>query len=405
MRGSMFGFFSSRRNRIIDSYLLAMIRSGKQEIDVPELYFEAACRYALDNGGKLYDDMRDSIIFDKVFHGENYSIFFHIGRRGKGTNITINKQPSAYDIVHEDILATVERGKQAIAQGRAKNRTNQADADPRSSSALAEATRAEATRAEAARVEAARVEAARAEAARAEAARAEAARAEAARVEAARVEAARVEAARAEAARVEAARVEAARVEAGRAEAARAEAARVEAARVEAGRAEAARAEAARAEAARAEAARVEAARREQRQIHAEHPASAPTQSASVFRHHVLESLRSRKVTKFELAAAQEFLSFFAERATPVPPKIEEHDARLICFGFFDLNGTGIILTLAVLVGNEATIYVAGTLPVPQGELPTSFLRANAQELSAFLEDRFSEFRDSVVVHIVDRKG
>jgi hypothetical protein len=68
-------FFTDRRNRLVEGYLSRKARAGVAEAEVAGLYFEAACRYAQDNGGKLCPDMRDSIIFDKVIDGENYSGF------------------------------------------------------------------------------------------------------------------------------------------------------------------------------------------------------------------------------------------------------------------------------------------------------------------------------------------
>lgn len=89
------GFFSTRRNNIVEARLRQMIASTKGEADFPDVHFDAAARYAQDHGGILYDDMGKSIIFDKVIDGENYSVFFHVGRGGRGTNVTLTKQPSA----------------------------------------------------------------------------------------------------------------------------------------------------------------------------------------------------------------------------------------------------------------------------------------------------------------------
>ncbi|MBY5453926.1 hypothetical protein HFO91_30575 [Rhizobium leguminosarum] len=96
------GFFSNRRNKIIDGYLQDMIRAGVSEKSLENLYFEAASRYAQDNGGKLYPDTPGSIIFDKTLNGSNYSIFFMIGRGGKGVHITLTKQRSSYELASED---------------------------------------------------------------------------------------------------------------------------------------------------------------------------------------------------------------------------------------------------------------------------------------------------------------
>lgn len=101
------GFFSKRRNAIIEAHLEQMVKSGTSEKDVPGLFFDAACRYGQDNGGKLYDDMRDSIIFDKVLGGNNHSVFFLVGRGGKGTNITLTKRRSSLDLAREEAEAFV----------------------------------------------------------------------------------------------------------------------------------------------------------------------------------------------------------------------------------------------------------------------------------------------------------
>ena len=65
------GFFSNRRDKLVESQIRQMLERGISEADVPNLYFEAACRYAQDHGGTLYPDTSDSIIFDKKIAGEN----------------------------------------------------------------------------------------------------------------------------------------------------------------------------------------------------------------------------------------------------------------------------------------------------------------------------------------------
>lgn len=93
------GFFSNRRNSIVEGTLMKMVHQGRVTADIPDLYFEAACRYAEDNGGKVYDDTADSVIFDKLIGGENYSIFFMKERRIGGTHIRMTRQPSAFEIM------------------------------------------------------------------------------------------------------------------------------------------------------------------------------------------------------------------------------------------------------------------------------------------------------------------
>jgi hypothetical protein len=104
------GFFSNRRNRIVESYLDSRVRSGTLDADIPNLYFAGACRYAQDHGGTLYPDMQDSIIFDKEIGGDNYSVFFLVGRGGKGVNITLTKQRHSFEIAKENADEYVRRG-------------------------------------------------------------------------------------------------------------------------------------------------------------------------------------------------------------------------------------------------------------------------------------------------------
>jgi hypothetical protein len=112
----MFGLFAARRNKIVGSYLENMVRSGVLEADVPDLYFEAACRYAQDHGGKLYDDMRDSIIFDKELFGQNYSVFFHVGRGRKGVNITLTRRRPSAEIASEEAEEFVRQANASVDQ-------------------------------------------------------------------------------------------------------------------------------------------------------------------------------------------------------------------------------------------------------------------------------------------------
>lgn len=97
------GFFSNRRNKIVEDYLKQMVNRELTEADIPDLYFEAACKYAQENGATLYPDMRDSILFDKVIDGSNYSVLFMVGRRKGGTNVTLTKGHSAYDIARREL--------------------------------------------------------------------------------------------------------------------------------------------------------------------------------------------------------------------------------------------------------------------------------------------------------------
>jgi hypothetical protein len=53
--------------------------------------------------------MRDSIVFDRVLDGENYSVFFMVGRGGRGVNVTLTKQRSASDMMSEHVDAVVNR--------------------------------------------------------------------------------------------------------------------------------------------------------------------------------------------------------------------------------------------------------------------------------------------------------
>lgn len=112
------GFFANRRNRLVEGYLNKMVEKDRTEANIGSLYFEAACQYAQDNGGKLYPDMRDSIIFDKVIGGKNYSIMFMVGRNRSGTNITVNQRQTAFEIAQQEAEQFVEsvRSRSSDAQ-------------------------------------------------------------------------------------------------------------------------------------------------------------------------------------------------------------------------------------------------------------------------------------------------
>ena len=45
--------------------------------------------------------MRDSIVFDSIINGENYSVFFMAGRGGRGVDVTLTKRRSASELVSE----------------------------------------------------------------------------------------------------------------------------------------------------------------------------------------------------------------------------------------------------------------------------------------------------------------
>jgi hypothetical protein len=96
------GLFSNRRNRIVEKHLRLLIAAGVSDAELPDLYFEAACGYAKDNGGKQYPDSMDSIIFDKVIDGQNYSIFFLKIRRGGGTSVTLTESRPSFEIAREN---------------------------------------------------------------------------------------------------------------------------------------------------------------------------------------------------------------------------------------------------------------------------------------------------------------
>lgn len=84
----------------VEKYILGMIRSGNRDEDFPNLVYDAARSYTKSNGGSCYSDTPGICSLDKEFNGENYYITFMKGRRA--TNITLRKQPTAYDIVEED---------------------------------------------------------------------------------------------------------------------------------------------------------------------------------------------------------------------------------------------------------------------------------------------------------------
>lgn len=108
------GIFSNRRNKIVDDQLKSMLEGGKSEAEMPNLYFDAARRYAMDHGGRSYPDTPEDIIFDKEISGRKYSIFFTVGRRRKGTSITITQQSSSYDIAREEAEEFVRRANESL---------------------------------------------------------------------------------------------------------------------------------------------------------------------------------------------------------------------------------------------------------------------------------------------------
>lgn len=112
----LMGFFKNRRDRIVNGYLSGMVVSGVSERTITNLHFAAAVRYAQDNGGVLYPDARDSIIFDKIIHGRNYSVFF-LGRNGN-VYVRLTEQHSAADIVAEHVDQVVARVKASFKEPR-----------------------------------------------------------------------------------------------------------------------------------------------------------------------------------------------------------------------------------------------------------------------------------------------
>lgn len=108
----LMGFFKNRRNRIIDGYLSGMVVSGVFSRTITNLHFAAAARYGQDNGGVIYPDMRDSITFDKIIHGRNYSVFF-LERNGN-VHVTLTDRRSTADLASEHADRVVAEVNAAI---------------------------------------------------------------------------------------------------------------------------------------------------------------------------------------------------------------------------------------------------------------------------------------------------
>lgn len=83
------GFFSKRRDRIIEQELARLSASGRTEGIARHIHFDAARRYAQDHGGTLWDDMRDSISFDTKIGDQAYRVMFMEVSPGGGTDITL----------------------------------------------------------------------------------------------------------------------------------------------------------------------------------------------------------------------------------------------------------------------------------------------------------------------------
>jgi len=81
------GFFSNRRNRIIEKAIKSLVASGRTEADFPQIYFDAARRYAHDHGAEDDREYPDVIGFTKEFCGEERFIMFSKMWSGGGTNI------------------------------------------------------------------------------------------------------------------------------------------------------------------------------------------------------------------------------------------------------------------------------------------------------------------------------
>lgn len=79
----------SRRNNVVEKHLIKMAESGKSETTIPNLYFEAACAYAKDHGGKLYEDTQDAISATITLRGKFYSVTFLKDRQLGGTYVTL----------------------------------------------------------------------------------------------------------------------------------------------------------------------------------------------------------------------------------------------------------------------------------------------------------------------------
>ena len=89
------GFFSRRREAIINGILTDMVRKGERDRDVPGIFLDAALRFGQDHGGVLYADMSDSITFNIKIDNRPFSVFVFRGRTGKGANFTLTDKSVA----------------------------------------------------------------------------------------------------------------------------------------------------------------------------------------------------------------------------------------------------------------------------------------------------------------------
>lgn len=90
------GFFANRRNRLLDQAITSLIASGRKEADFPNIYYDAARRYAEDNGGSFDREYPDVISFTKNYGGQDRFIMFSKMWRGGGTNID-HSEPLSLD--------------------------------------------------------------------------------------------------------------------------------------------------------------------------------------------------------------------------------------------------------------------------------------------------------------------
>lgn len=93
------GFFSNRRNRIIDQAISSLIASGRTEGDFPNIYYDAARRYAVDNGATAAFDYPDSCSVLKNYGGQDRFIIFSKMWSGGGTSIQQLPPPTFDDIL------------------------------------------------------------------------------------------------------------------------------------------------------------------------------------------------------------------------------------------------------------------------------------------------------------------
>ena len=79
----------SRRDKIVERFLLKMADVGQEKTTIPTLHFEAACGYAKDRGGTIFDEDREVISTTIPLRGGRYSVTFLKDAHMGGTYVTL----------------------------------------------------------------------------------------------------------------------------------------------------------------------------------------------------------------------------------------------------------------------------------------------------------------------------